>query len=114
MGTDFKPAPQIDPSSFSPNVTNPLLPFTPGTTLVYAGTKDGKTAAIPVQIGAADAIHTQITSGLKQGDRVALAQLNRAIPSSSGTLTNRGGFAGVGGSGLNGGTGTGFGRSARG
>ena len=41
-GKDYHP--QIDPSSFSPNVTNPLIPFTPGTTLVYAGTKDGKRA----------------------------------------------------------------------
>src|SRR5262245_20694322 len=36
--------PTIDPEDFGPHVTNPLLPFTPGTTLVYAGVKDGKKA----------------------------------------------------------------------
>ncbi len=41
-GRDYHPV--IDPASFSPNVDNPLLPLTPGTTLVYTGTKDGKKA----------------------------------------------------------------------
>jgi hypothetical protein len=36
--------PQIDPAIFSPNVDNPYMPLTPGTTLVYTGTKDGKSA----------------------------------------------------------------------
>ncbi len=36
--------PTIHPSDFSPNVTNPYFPLRPGTTYVYAGTKDGKTA----------------------------------------------------------------------
>jgi hypothetical protein len=36
--------PDIDPSAFSPDVTNPMLPFTPGTTWVYTGTKDNKRA----------------------------------------------------------------------
>jgi hypothetical protein len=36
--------PHIDPASFSPNVTNRLLPLTPGTTLVYTGVKDPKKA----------------------------------------------------------------------
>jgi hypothetical protein len=36
--------PHIDPADFSPNVTNGLFPLTPGTTLVYTGTKDGKQA----------------------------------------------------------------------
>ena len=36
--------PRIDPASFSPNVTNPFFPLTPGRTLVYTGTKDGKKA----------------------------------------------------------------------
>jgi hypothetical protein len=36
--------PRIDAASFSPNVTNQLFPLTPGTTLVYTGTKDGKKA----------------------------------------------------------------------
>ncbi len=36
--------PVIDRSSFSPNVTNPYFPLTPGTTNVYTGVKDGKQA----------------------------------------------------------------------
>ena len=41
-GADYHP--QIDPSMFGPNVDNPYMPLTPGTTLVYTGTKDGKSA----------------------------------------------------------------------
>jgi hypothetical protein len=41
-GEDYHP--QIDPAIFSPNVDNPYMPLTPGTTLVYTGTKDGKSA----------------------------------------------------------------------
>ena len=36
--------PQISPTAFSPAVTNPWFPLTPGKTLVYTGTKDGKPA----------------------------------------------------------------------
>jgi hypothetical protein len=37
------PAPQFDPSNFNGHaVDNPWFPLTPGTTLVYTGTKDGK------------------------------------------------------------------------
>jgi hypothetical protein len=36
--------PHIDPADFSPNVTNPWFPLTPGRTLVYTGTKDGRPA----------------------------------------------------------------------
>jgi hypothetical protein len=36
--------PHIDPAGFGPRVTNPWFPLTPGRTLVYAGTKDGKAA----------------------------------------------------------------------
>jgi hypothetical protein len=36
--------PQIDPASFSPDVTNTWFPLKPGRTLVYTGTKDGKQA----------------------------------------------------------------------
>ena len=41
-GRDYHPA--IIPASFSATVDNPLFPLTPGTTLVYAGTKDGMKA----------------------------------------------------------------------
>jgi hypothetical protein len=36
--------PQIDRSTFTPNVDNPLFPLVPGRTLVYTGIKDGKPA----------------------------------------------------------------------
>jgi hypothetical protein len=36
--------PHIDPANFGPNVTNGYFPLTPGRTLVYTGTKDGKKA----------------------------------------------------------------------
>jgi hypothetical protein len=36
--------PRINPKDFSPKVTNQLFPLTPGKTLVYTGTKDGKKA----------------------------------------------------------------------
>ena len=36
--------PHIRPSDFSPRVDNPWFPLTPGRTLVYTGTKDGKKA----------------------------------------------------------------------
>lgn len=41
-GADYHPV--IDPANFTPNVDNPLFPLTVGTTLVYAGTKDGQAA----------------------------------------------------------------------
>lgn len=41
-GADYRPA--IDPAQFSATVDNPYLPMTPGTTMVYTGTKDGKPA----------------------------------------------------------------------
>jgi hypothetical protein len=36
--------PHIAPRDFTPNVTNPFFPLTPGRTLVYTGTKDAKKA----------------------------------------------------------------------
>ncbi len=41
-GADYHP--HIDPANFTDRVDNPLFPLTPGTTLVYSGTKDGKRA----------------------------------------------------------------------
>ncbi len=41
-GRDYHP--HIDPSRFSPHVTNPWFPLSPGTTLVYQGVKDGQPA----------------------------------------------------------------------
>ena len=36
--------PTIRPAGFGPHVTNPYFPLRPGTTYLYAGTKDGKSA----------------------------------------------------------------------
>ncbi len=41
-GRDYHPA--IEPADFGPNVDNPWFPLTPGTTLVYAGERDGARA----------------------------------------------------------------------
>jgi hypothetical protein len=36
--------PRVDPAGFGADVTNPWFPLTPGRTLVYTGTKDGRPA----------------------------------------------------------------------
>jgi hypothetical protein len=41
-GPDYHP--KVNPANFSPSVTNPYLPLTPGKTLIYTGTKDGEQA----------------------------------------------------------------------
>jgi multidrug resistance efflux pump len=56
----------------------------------------GKGVRRVVQVGASDAIYTQITSGLTSGQKVALAQLNLGVPS-SGSNTNLARLAGGGG-----------------
>ena len=67
----------------------------------------GKAQRKVVVVGASDATLTQITSGLKAGDHVALANVSTPLPTSGTTsLTGRGG--GLGGS-LTGGTGRGGG-----
>ncbi len=84
-----------------------------GTRHVVTVLRNGKATTTVVEVGATDAVHTQVTSGLKAGDRVALARMNASLPSSTGTLSNRGGFAGVGGTGTGGArTGTGGTRQA--
>jgi multidrug efflux pump subunit AcrA (membrane-fusion protein) len=50
-----------------------------------------------VVVGAVGAAVTQIRSGLSQGQRVVLAALDAAVPSSSNTLTRRVGGGGFGG-----------------
>jgi HlyD family secretion protein len=47
-----------------------------------------------VTVGAVGPALTQVTSGLSVGESVVLANLNAAVPSSSSTLTGRGGFGG--------------------
>jgi hypothetical protein len=42
FGPGNKYHPTINPADFSPNVTNPWFPLTPGTTLIFTGSKEGK------------------------------------------------------------------------
>jgi multidrug efflux pump subunit AcrA (membrane-fusion protein) len=54
---------------------------------------DGKVTVTPVEVGAEGAAFTEVTSGVRAGDVIALAELGAALPASSGELTtNR--FAG--------------------
>jgi hypothetical protein len=56
--------PQVEPATFSPDVTNQLFPLTPGTTLVYSGTKDGKKAldlfAVSARTTVIDGVRTRV------------------------------------------------------
>jgi len=66
--------PDIDPASFSPHVTNLLFPLTPGTILVYTGTKDGKPAlnlvATTAKTRVIDGVRTRVVE-----DRLYLANV---------------------------------------
>src|SRR5262245_26084264 len=53
--------PHIDPADFTPRVDNPWFPQTPGRTLVYTGTKDGK-AAVDVVV---PSHRTRILAGVR-------------------------------------------------
>jgi trimeric autotransporter adhesin len=59
--------------------------------------KAGKPARQAVRVSTVGAALTKVVSGLTVGQRVVLADLNAAVPSSSSTLTGRGGFGGFGG-----------------
>ncbi len=67
--------------------------------------RDGKATSLPVEVGAVGATFTQVTSGLSEGDRVVLADLNAPLPTSNTTLRGLGGAgrAGPTGGGLGGG-----------
>ena len=68
---------------------------------------DGKVRTRTVTVGVVGASLTQITSGLAVGDRVVLADLDAAVPSSSTNQTTRGSFrvgAGFGGGTFTGGS----------
>lgn len=67
----------------------------------------GKTSTVSVQVGVVGAQQTEITSGLDAGQRVVLADLNAAVPSSSADSRIASRF----GSGLTGGGGNGNGRA---
>jgi multidrug efflux pump subunit AcrA (membrane-fusion protein) len=75
----------------------------------------GKEVRRTVVIGTTGADLTAIVSGLTVGQRVVLADIDAAVPSSSSTLTTRGGrggFGGTGGGGFTGAPGGGFGGRA--
>ncbi len=61
-GKDYHPV--IDASRLSANVDNPWFPLKPGTTLVYAGTKDGKAAmdlfAVSARTKTIDGVETRV------------------------------------------------------
>jgi multidrug efflux pump subunit AcrA (membrane-fusion protein) len=67
-----------------------------GTSTYVEELKNGKLAHVAVTIGAVGSSLTQITSGLTVGQRVVLANLDAAVPSSSTNLTTArsGGFGG--------------------
>jgi hypothetical protein len=56
-------SPSIDPSRFSPDITNPYLPFKPGTSLHYAGVaEDGTTPQTDVETATS---HTATVMGVE-------------------------------------------------
>lgn len=69
-GSDYQPV--IDRSTFTSNVDNPWFPLKVGTTLVYAGTKDGKNAldlfATTAKTRVIDGVETRVVE-----DRLVLA-----------------------------------------
>jgi hypothetical protein len=42
--------PKIDPAQFSSKITNPYLPWKPGATWIYSGTKDGQPERVEVRV----------------------------------------------------------------
>ena len=63
-GVDYHPA--IDPDDFSAGVTNPWFPLKPGTTYVYAGTKDDQKAidvfAVSKRTKVIDGVQTRVVN----------------------------------------------------
>ncbi|WP_250286025.1 HlyD family efflux transporter periplasmic adaptor subunit, partial [Frankia sp. CiP1_Cm_nod2] len=77
-----------------------------GNRYVVSVLRDGRATSVPVRVGAVGPAFTQVTSGLSEGDKVVLADLNAPLP--TGNTTPRGlGGAGIGpaGRGLTGGRG---------
>ena len=81
-----------------------------GATAYVTVLANGKTTRHTVKAGAIGAALTELTAGVTVGNRVVLANLNAAVPSSSTTLTRRTTTGGLGG-GFSSGTG-GFGGGA--
>jgi HlyD family secretion protein len=81
---------------------------TVGTNHLVTVVNGATTKQVRVSTGTVGTVLTQVTSGIKLGQRVSMADLNQPVPSSS-TTSTRSGLAGLGGtSGLPGGSG-GFG-----
>jgi hypothetical protein len=63
-GATYRPV--IHPNQFGPNVTNPWFPLRPGTTYVYAGTKDGQRAidvfAVSSKTRIIDGVRTRVVN----------------------------------------------------
>jgi len=57
--------------------------------------RNGRAQEVTVSLGAMGGVLTQVSSGVKAGDAVVLANLSEPLPSSNST-TGRAGFAGVG------------------
>jgi HlyD family secretion protein len=76
---------------------------------------NGQPQSRPVQVGAADALRTQVTSGINEGDSIVIATISSSIPTPS-TGGGGGGLFGTGGGGTGGGRagGAGGGRAAGG
>jgi hypothetical protein len=68
-GVEYHPT--VDPSNFTPNVDNPYLPLRPGTTLLYRGTKNGKSALDIVAITSTTKVINGVTTRVVE-DRLLL------------------------------------------
>jgi hypothetical protein len=53
--------PSVDPSQFTDQITNPYFPLTPGTVMVYEGTRDG----VPLRIELTVTNDTKVIMGVK-------------------------------------------------
>ena len=71
-GTEYHP--RIDPSRFSPNVTNPLFPLVAGRTMISTGVKDGKAALNVFAITSRTAVIDGVTTRVVE-DRLYLDNL---------------------------------------
>jgi len=84
---------------------------TVGTNHFVSELQNGVLTRVKVGVGTVGDLLTQVTSGVKTGDEVVLADMNQALPSTNSTTTGRtglGGAGGLGGGGFGGGGG-GFG-----
>jgi ABC-type hemin transport system substrate-binding protein len=53
--------------------------------------RDGHTSTVQVRLGVAGTALTEVTSGLKDGDRVVLADYSKSVPASTNATTSTGG-----------------------